>query len=337
MKHNGSYLRQYLPWLGLLLGVDALAALLLWLADAKAFAATAGVIVLATVFLFACVCTVLCARAKRREQAFTAFLATPDAAHEQALCRLLAPCEAQSAHLLGETLRAQQQTIAQLQTQMDDYEDYVELWAHEVKTPLALLTLVLDNRRDTLPEAVGFKLDYARNRMQAFIDQMLYYARLRGARRDYRFERLTLRSCIDEVLDDYRPLLEEKHIRIERQLADETVFTDRRGLCFLLGQLVSNSVKYALEKPVLTFSMESGDTAAVLTVRDNGPGVHACDLPYVFEKGFTGDYGHEKSKATGMGLYLAREIAKELGLTLSAASDWGAGFEIRVTFPVVEE
>lgn len=337
MKHNGSYLRQYLPWLGLLLGVDALAALLLWLADAKAFAATAGVIVLATVFLFACVCAALCAQAKRREQAFTAFLATPDAAHEQALCRLLSPAESQSVHLLGETLRAQQQTIAQLQTQMDDYEDYVELWAHEVKTPLALLTLVLDNRRDTLPEAVGFKLDYARNRMQAFIDQMLYYARLRGARRDYRFERLTLRSCIDEVLDDYRPLLEEKHIRIERQLADETVFTDRRGLCFLLGQLVSNSVKYTSDAPVLTFSLTCNTAETVLTVRDNGPGVRACDLPYVFEKGFTGDSGHEKSKATGMGLYLAREIAKELGLTLSAASDWGTGFEIRVTFPVVEE
>ena len=337
MKHNGSYLRQYLPWLGLLLGVDALAALLLWLADARAFAATAGVIVLATVFLFACACTVLCTRAKKREQAFSAFLTAPDTEHEQALCRLLAPREAHSAHLLGETLRAQQQTIAQLQTQMDDYEDYVELWAHEVKTPLALLTLVLDNRRDTLPEAVGFKLDYVRNRMQAFIDQMLYYARLRGARRDYRFERLTLRSCIDEVLDDYRPLLEEKHIRIERQLADETVFTDRRGLCFLLGQLVSNSVKYTGDAPVLSFSLTCSAAETVLTVRDNGPGVRACDLPYVFEKGFTGDSGHEKSKATGMGLYLAREIAKELGLTLSAASDWGAGFEIRVTFPVVEE
>ena len=60
-------------------------------------------------------------------------------------------------------------------------------------------------------------------------------------------------------------------------------------------------------------------------------------MPYVFEKGFTGDSGHEKNKATGMGLYLAREVAKDLGLTLTAASDWGAGFEIRVTFPVVEE
>lgn len=166
---------------------------------------------------------------------------------------------------------------------------------------------------------------------------MLYYARLRGARRDYRFERLTLRSCIDEVLDDYRLLLEEKHFRVELRLADETVFSDRRGLCFLLGQVVSNSVKYALDAPVLTFSLENGGTATVLSIRDNGPGVRACDLPYVFEKGFTGDSGHEKNKATGMGLYLAREVAKDLGLTLTAASGWGAGFEVRVTFPVVEE
>ena len=310
MKRNGSYLRQYLPWLGLLLGVDALAALLLWLVDARAFAAMTAVIVLATVFLFAGVCAVLCARSKKRERAFTAFLTAPDAAHERALCRLLSANEAQSVHLLGETLRAQQQAIAQLQAQMDDYENYVELWAHEVKTPLALLTLVLDNRRDTLPEAVGFKLDYVRNRMQAFID---------------------------EVLDDYRPLLEEKGFRVEIRPTDETVFADRRGLCFLLGQVVSNSVKYALNAPVLTFSLESNDTATVLSIRDNGPGVRACDLPYVFEKGFTGDSGHEKNKATGMGLYLAREVAKDLGLTLTAASGWGAGFEIRVTFPVVEK
>ena len=253
MKHNGSYLRQYLPWLGLLLGVDALAALLLWLADARAFAAMAAVIVLATVFLFAGVCAVLCARAKRREQAFTAFLATPDAAHEQALCRLLSPCEAQSAHLLGETLRAQQQTIAQLQTQMDDYEDYVELWAHEVKTPLALLTLVLDNRRDTLPEAVGFKLDYARNRMQAFIDQMLYYARLRGARRDY-----PVRA----------PDAAQLHRRGARRLppaAGGKAHSYRAAACgrdrihrparavFPARTTRSNSVKYTSDAPVLTF------------------------------------------------------------------------------------
>ena len=109
------------------------------------------------------------------------------------------------------------------------------------------------------------------------------------------------------------------------------------GVKFFLTHGHRYSVKYTLEKPVLTFSLESNDTATVLSIRDNGPGVRACDLPYVFEKGFTGDSGHEKNKATGMGLYLAREVAKDLGLTLTAASGWGAGFEIRVTFPVVEK
>ena len=128
------------------------------------------------------------------------------------------------------------------------------------------------------------------------------------------------------MLDDYRPLLEEKGFRVEIRPTDETVFADRRGLCFLLGQVVSNSVKYTLEKPVLTFSLESNDTATVLSIRDNGPGVRACDLPYVFEKGFTGDSGHEKNKATGMGLYLAALwIAGISGMTTAFSSARPAG------------
>lgn len=60
-----------------------------------------------------------------------------------------------------------------------------------------------------------------------------------------------------------------------------------------------------------------------------------CDLPYIFEKGFTGDYGEGRNKATGMGLYLAREIAKELNISLQVNSEWGKGFEIQISFPVV--
>ena len=172
---------------------------------------------------------------------------------------------------------------------------------------------------------------------QFLIQCVMDVVKMRAVREQHIQAVALLQAARKKVLDDYRPLLEEKGFRVEIRPTDETVFADRRGLCFLLGQVVSNSVKYTLEKPVLTFSLESNDTATVLSIRDNGPGVRACDLPYVFEKGFTGDSGHEKNKATGMGLYLAREVAKDLGLTLTAASGWGAGFEIRVTFPVVEK
>lgn len=84
-----------------------------------------------------------------------------------------------------------------------------------------------------------------------------------------------------------------------------------------------------------TLCREDGRT--VLRIRDNGIGVRSCDLPYIFEKGFTGDTGTERKKATGMGLYLAKEIARELNILPGARSEWGKGFEMRLSFPVVDE
>ena len=79
-----------------------------------------------------------------------------------------------------------------------------------------------------------------------------------------------------------------------------------------------------------------GNQEYVLLVQDNGIGVRPGDLPYIFQKGFTGDSGGERKKATGMGLYLASELARDLNLTLEAESEWGKGFEMRIRFPVVE-
>lgn len=81
----------------------------------------------------------------------------------------------------------------------------------------------------------------------------------------------------------------------------------------------------------------AGERSNVLSVRDNGSGVRSCDLPYIFEKGFTGHSGEGRKEAAGMGLYLAREIARDLGLSMEAASGWGKGFEMRICFPVVRE
>ena len=197
------------------------------------------------------------------------------------------------------------------------------------------MTLLLDNRRDELSEDMGFKLDHIRNRMQESVDQMLFYARLKGFRKDYLFEHICVRSAIEEVLEDYRPLLLEKQFRIRSGLSDDMVYSDRRGLRFLLGQVISKSIKYCSPEPELSISFFRQEDRCILCIQDNGIGVRSCDLPYIFEKGFTGDSGEGRKKATGMGLYLANEMAKELNLTLKAHSQWGQGFEMQVSFPVV--
>lgn len=332
--HMKSLLR-YFPWLLLLLGVDIFAALLLWISDAQAFHAMTAVIFLFTVLLFAALCYVLLKLERKREQAFLNFLGSPDEYHEELLLKSLSPSQGEAIRLLGRMLREKQSAYTGLQEQWNEHEEYVEAWAHEIKIPLSLLTLLLDNRREELPAAVAFKLDHIRNRMQESVDRMLFCARLRDTRKDYLFEFVPVRACIEELLEDYKPLLDEKTFKIQCPIAGDVVYTDRRGLHFLLGQLISNSIKYSGKDPELHFRSFQKDNRYILSVRDNGTGVRACDLPYLFERGFTGDSGENRKKATGMGLYLANAIARDLNLSLEASSEWGSGFEIQISFPIV--
>ncbi len=336
MKRGIQALQSYAPWLLLLLGIDGFAALLLWLADARAFYAMAAVIVLVTVLLFALVCWVTLRRERKRAQAFLDFLEHSEEYQEELLLKTVSPSQKEAIRQLGKTLRGKQLAYTRLNTQLSDYEEYVESWAHETKTPLSLLTLLLDNHREELSPSVGFKLDYIRKRMQESVDQMLFFARVKSARKDYLFAHIPIRDCMEELLEDYKPLLEEKGFRIRSSLSENTVYSDKRGLSFLLGQIISNAIKYCGAEPELCFSAFSKDGCYVLSIRDNGIGVRSCDLPYIFEKGFTGDSGDGRKKATGMGLYLAKEVAKELNVQLTANSAWGKGFEMQISFPVVQ-
>lgn len=361
MKNNWEIFKKYAPWLFLLLGVDGLAAVLLWIADVRAFQAFTVVIILATICLFAVVLGCVTHHEKKKEQAFERFLASPDLYSEEELRKLVSEADRKKISLLGQELRRMEESSNQLLVRVCDYEEYVEAWAHETKTPLSLLTLLLDNRREELPENIAFKLDYIRSRMQESISQMLFYARLKGTKKDYLFEYLDLSACIEEVLEDYRPLLEEKEFQVIHCAQECEVYTDRRGIIFLLGQIVSNAVKYSAIvkdspavkgspavknspaeneperiRPELIFKTEKTEKHILLSVKDNGRGVHSCDLPYIFDKGFTGDLGDGRKKATGMGLYLAKGIADDLNISLAAESQWGNGFEMKVIFPVVD-
>lgn len=222
-----------------------------------------------------------------------------------------------------------------MEESLRDYEEYVEGWAHETKTPLSLLTMILDNRADELSPSLQAKLEYVRSQFQEDITQILYYARLGSSTKDYRFEVVHLQSALEEIMDDYAPLLEEKQFLVENRLQSETVYTDRRGFQFMLGQIISNAIKYSGDDPRLTVSLQQSTAAEILIIADNGIGVKSYDLPYIFQKGFTGDSTHGRKKATGMGLYLTKKMADDLNLQLEAESQWGKGLSVFIIFPRV--
>lgn len=332
-------------WLLLLLLTDILAGVLLWLADVDAFFVLLGVQILGSVILFFTAVFLAVRREKKRKELFLEFIQNPTVELEEKLQSLEGAFRKKEPRDLGEALRGMKEENSRQMAARKDYEEYVESWAHEIKTPLSLMTFLLDNRKEEMPGNLYQRLEYVRSQIQEDVTQMLYYARLKGDTKDYQFEQLSLCGCIDEALEEYNILLREKNFVLRKPNEDIFVFSDRRGLVFMLDQIIGNTVKYMLpeearaekaELPRLSFSVSDFETYTELSIQDNGIGVRAYELPFIFEKGFTGNTGEQRKKATGMGLYLVREMAEDLKIELDARSEYGRGFEICLRFPVIE-
>lgn len=337
MTHFWNTVKRYSGWLLILLCTDIFSALLLWLSDVDAFYTLIGVVVLWSLVLYTTVLFVTMIQEKKKQKQFQNFIENPDEVNAKKLFAAVSHQELEQLRILASVLHEKQNSLGKLQEELRDYEEYVEGWAHEAKTPLSLLIMILDNRADEIPVPLQAKLNYVRSQLQEDITQMLYYARLKSSTKDYCFEFLNVQSILEEVLEDYAPLLEEKGFVIQNRLGNDLVFSDRRGLGFILSQIISNAIKYCGEAPVLTVSMEHTEEGAILLIQDNGVGVRSHDLPYIFQKGFTGDSTDSRKKATGMGLYLTKKMADDLKLKLEAKSEWKKGFSMTVMFPHISE
>lgn len=356
-------------WLLALLGTDALFILFVWLLDPLRFNVLVWLMLICSLAIAILPLALLYRRQKRCDTAFDAFELEPTDDNEEILCRLLPATARPSIHKLGSLLRASRTAHTKTTLQVLEYEQYIESWAHEIKTPLALMTLLLDNRAEEISPYVQQRLQHVHNRMQADVEKILYFARLEAVHKEYCFEPLAPLDVCRVVVEEQQALLSEAHFTVEfreegkgasEPFLSPTVISDRKGLAFILGQLISNSVKYAgsVEQPTLRFELEckrgggaegaglTGDVSAVncpvnpakviLRISDNGPGVSQADLPFIFDKGFTGAQGNRTDHATGMGLFLVRKMAQDLVIELDAQSDPGTGLTISLEFPVVD-
>lgn len=150
---------------------------------------------------------------------------------------------------------------------------------------------------------------------------------------------LSILGTCREAVEDNLTLLEEAGFSIEYTENDYQVISDKKGLMFILGQIISNSVKYVGNNlaPRLIFSIaDSMNSEQIsLSIKDNGTSIPLSDLPFVFDKGFTGDTGSYLSRSTGMGLYLVQKMATDLFITVELKNNSYGGTTVTLTFPKV--
>ena len=210
----------------------------------------------------------------------------------------------------------------------NEFKRYIETWVHEVKLPIASIRLILHEYKDTsartLKEQVG--------RIESYVEQVLYYLRSEVPEKDYRIAPHSLKKLTDQSISENRDSLILNKIKILQETQDISVYTDEKWIRFILGQIISNAVKYKKEDSIIRVWSHQEEKHRFLHIWDNGIGIAEEDLPRVFEKSFTGKNGRTQQASTGMGLYLCHMLCKRLGHRLTVQSKEGEYTEITIEF-----
>lgn len=325
-------------WIVVILTLNFIFGGLLWLSNDKAFIYIFPTMVIGSLILYCVTAFSIYKNNLKREEAISRFLEEPTKDIENEIISLFHYEEAKVIKYIGEILRQNKNAINIHKQGIDEYEEYIEVWAHEIKTPLGLMTFVLDNRKEEISAVVYKRLQYVKTKMQEDIERMLYYARLKSTCNDYFFKELSLKESCIEVIEEYKVILQENGIDVILDIEDYKVMSDKRGIQFIIRQIISNSVKYKnIEEtnPQIVIISDENEKNINLTIRDNGIGVKAYDLPFIFEKGFTGEIGEQRKNSTGMGLYLAKQVTERLKVGLEVNDKYADGLEISLVFPKV--
>ena len=219
---------------------------------------------------------------------------------------------------LGE--EKQRQTSA-MDLRMSDMQDYFTLWAHQIKTPIAAMRLILQTR----PENSATEIEGELFRVEQYVEMVLNYLRLDSDSTDFVFKTCALDGIIRKCVRKYAKQFIRKKISLEYGGTALQVLTDEKWLCFVIEQILSNALKYTSAGSIRIFTQ--GET---LVIADTGMGIAPEDLPRVFEKGYTGYNGRTDKKATGIGLYLCKMILQKLGHDISISSEVGKGTRVSI-------
>ena len=213
----------------------------------------------------------------------------------------------------------------------EDYKEYIELWIHEIKIPIAASKMVIENNKNIITKSIDEELDKVEN----YVEQALFYARSNTVEKDYYIKKVELKEIVNESIKKNKSSLIQEKISINIHDLNMEVNTDNKWVVFILNQIIQNSIKYKKkEKSVIEIYAKQGKENVVLSVKDNGIGIKKGEITRVFKKGFTGTNGRlSNKKSTGIGLYLCKKLCDKLGMAIELNSVQNEGTEVKLVFP----
>lgn len=207
---------------------------------------------------------------------------------------------------------------------LNDLMDYYTLWAHQIKTPIAASSLLVGEIED---KKVKNQLEQELFKIESYVNIVLQYLRLESFHEDLVLKKENVEDLVKEIVKKYAIFFIQKGLSLNLHDLDRTIITDKKWFVVILEQVLSNSLKYTSQGGIEIYFQEE-----TLYIKDSGLGIQDADLLRVFERGFSGYNGRLTQQSSGLGLYLSKKIADELGHQISIASQVGQGTTVMISF-----
>ncbi len=208
-----------------------------------------------------------------------------------------------------------------------DMIDYYTMWVHQIKTPISAMKLLIQTSESEISSDLSSELF----KIEQYVEMVLSYIRLGSNKNDFVLKEYDLDNIVRQAIRKYAPLFIRKKINLDFQPTNYKVLTDEKWLVFVIEQLLSNAIKYTNKGKISIYSLENKK----LVIEDTGIGISKEDIPRIFDKGFTGYNGRTDKKATGLGLYLCKNILDKLSHKISIESEVGVKTKVILDLSMV--
>ena len=234
--------------------------------------------------------------------------------------------------ILEEASKSMTEHVNEFKYLQEDYKEYIELWIHEIKIPIATSKMIIENNKNDVTKSIDEELD----KIDDYTEQALFYARSNAVEKDYIIKKTNLEKIVNTVIMKNKNEFIQGKIQLDIHDTNIEVATDSKWVIFILNQIIHNSIKYKKQDENLQIEIfaKKNKENTILYIKDNGIGIKKGEITRVFEKGFTGSNGRIlNKKSTGIGLYLCKKLCDKLGMAIELNSKENVGTEIKLVFP----
>ena len=219
--------------------------------------------------------------------------------------------------------------------------DYKSRWVHQMKTPISVIKLILENEKDRELDQITRKsyesIEEELEKLSHGLEMELYSLKINDFEMDFKVEEVDVLEIARSVINENKNafIVNSIYPKIKSQ-SKQLVKSDGKWLKFIVSQIVSNAIKYTRVKDVenryLHVYLHREADRTILSIEDNGVGIPRKDVDRVFRPFFSGENGRRYKESTGMGLYLTKEICDRLGHGIGIQSEEGKGTRVNITF-----